>query len=543
MIRRIDQHKTLSGLRSIEGLFLPSDVGWAQGEPNVEPRIQVAPTRSLAGDLGRRPPVVAAIPLLRPSPVSALVVETLIQKLVALVWTNVAGRLRLLTDLATLVSCLVFANWLTHPTAGLMAETLWLGGTLGALWTLAVTVIHHYEQGRKRSAVDDVAIVSLLVCGIGTAVALVGHLGPPPGSTPTAGEFLLVFWPAALAARLLSSCGSYRHDHEPDLQQVLIVGTGSLARMVAEDLRQVKALQLVGLLPLSGEAAAVVRGLPVFDRSITLEQVLRQHPVTEVYLTGSAPEGGVEIQSAIATCERFGVPFALPACGFRLDRAEATNLRTVALNGFVHYSCVRPKPIQLAIKRVIDILAAAAALLILSPLLAVAALLVKATSRGPVFFRQVRSGLHGSPFHMLKFRSMVLNAEQAKGKLQALNEQSGPVFKIRHDPRVTWIGRFLRKHSIDELPQLVNVLRGEMSLVGPRPPVPEEVRKYEAWQRRRLSVRPGLTCVWQVSGRNELSFDQWMYLDMQYIDNWKLSHDLRLILRTLPVVLTGRGAS
>jgi lipopolysaccharide/colanic/teichoic acid biosynthesis glycosyltransferase len=169
--------------------------------------------------------------------------------------------------------------------------------------------------------------------------------------------------------------------------------------------------------------------------------------------------------------------------------------------------------------------------------------IIKLTSRGDILFKQERVGRHGRPFFMLKFRSMVVNAEELKAKLMAQNEQTGPVFKMKRDPRITPIGRFIRKFSIDELPQLINVLRGEMSVVGPRPPVPAEVAKYEAWQRRRLSVRPGLTCVWQVSGRNEISFEEWMYLDMQYIDHWSLAQDFELILKTVPVVLTGRGAS
>ena len=168
---------------------------------------------------------------------------------------------------------------------------------------------------------------------------------------------------------------------------------------------------------------------------------------------------------------------------------------------------------------------------------------MKLTSRGPVLFRQERVGLHGRTFGMLKFRSMVTNAEELKARLMAQNEMSGPVFKMKHDPRITRIGRFIRKYSIDELPQLLNVLRGDMSIVGPRPPVPSEVAKYEAWQRRRLSVRPGLTCVWQVSGRNQISFEEWMLLDMRYIDHWSLAQDFNLILKTVPVVLTGRGAS
>jgi exopolysaccharide biosynthesis polyprenyl glycosylphosphotransferase len=197
----------------------------------------------------------------------------------------------------------------------------------------------------------------------------------------------------------------------------------------------------------------------------------------------------------------------------------------------------------MAMKRLFDIVVSAVALWMLVPLFAVVALLIKLSSRGPILFKQERVGQHGRPFHMLKFRSMVVNAEELKAKLAAQNEMSGPVFKMKNDPRVTWIGRFIRKFSIDELPQFINVLRGEMSIVGPRPPVPGEVARYEPWQRRRLSVRPGLTCIWQVSGRNQISFEEWMYLDMQYIDHWSLKDDLSLLLRTVPVVLTGRGAS
>jgi exopolysaccharide biosynthesis polyprenyl glycosylphosphotransferase len=248
------------------------------------------------------------------------------------------------------------------------------------------------------------------------------------------------------------------------------------------------------------------------------------------------------MQKAIRTCERFGVPFALPAYSFRLERARPAVPSAVS-DGYLHYLTHAPRPYQRSLKRLFDIFASAAALLLLSPLLAAVALIIKLTSKGPVFFKQERMGLHGRPFHMFKFRSMVVNAEQLKDQLRALNEQSGPVFKIKNDPRITPIGRFIRKYSIDELPQLINVLRGDMSIVGPRPPVPKEVAQYEGWQRRRLSVRPGLTCIWQVSGRNQISFQEWMFLDMRYIDHWSLGEDMSLIWKTFPVVLTGRGAS
>jgi exopolysaccharide biosynthesis polyprenyl glycosylphosphotransferase len=187
---------------------------------------------------------------------------------------------------------------------------------------------------------------------------------------------------------------------------------------------------------------------------------------------------------------------------------------------------------------------AAVLLLVLAVPLSVIAILIRITSPGPVLFRQQRSGLNGRPFTMLKFRSMVSNAEQLKQELAALNEMSGPVFKLTNDPRITPIGRFLRRYSIDELPQLINVFRGEMSLVGPRPlPVDEVMRFDDLAHRRRLSVKPGLTCLWQISGRNEVKdFKDWVRLDLEYIDNWSLWLDVKILVRTIPVVLSGTGA-
>jgi exopolysaccharide biosynthesis polyprenyl glycosylphosphotransferase len=183
-------------------------------------------------------------------------------------------------------------------------------------------------------------------------------------------------------------------------------------------------------------------------------------------------------------------------------------------------------------------------LLIVIPVIPLIALAIKLTSPGPVFFRQQRSGLNGSPFTLYKFRTMITNAEQFKHELEAMNEMSGPVFKVTNDPRVTPIGKFLRKYSLDELPQLYNVLRTEMSLVGPRPLPVDEVKRFENLaHRRRLSVKPGLTCIWQISGRNQISdFKDWVRLDLEYIDNWSLWLDLKILIRTIPAVLIGTGA-
>jgi exopolysaccharide biosynthesis polyprenyl glycosylphosphotransferase len=200
-------------------------------------------------------------------------------------------------------------------------------------------------------------------------------------------------------------------------------------------------------------------------------------------------------------------------------------------------------PLQLLLKRILDVAHSALLMLLGLPVLLLVALAIKVTTRGNVLFRQTRCGLNGRTFTLYKFRTMVEGAEARQPDLLHLNEMDGPVFKLREDPRVTALGRFLRKFSLDELPQLWNVLRGDMSLVGPRPPIPEEVARYERWQRRRLAMKPGLTCLWQVSGRNELDFQQWMELDLEYIDTWSPWLDFKILLKTIPAVISGRGAS
>jgi len=197
---------------------------------------------------------------------------------------------------------------------------------------------------------------------------------------------------------------------------------------------------------------------------------------------------------------------------------------------------------ELFFKESFDRLVSCLLLIILSPLFLIISLAIKLTSPGPVLFKQERCGLNGRKFTFYKFRSMVNDAEKLQEKLYHLNETTGPIFKMHHDPRVTKVGRFLRHTTLDELPQLINVLKGEMSLVGPRPPIPLEVEKYDTWQRRRLSMKPGMTCIWQVSGRSEILFEKWMELDLEYIDNWSLGIDFKILLKTIPALLNRRGA-
>ena len=195
------------------------------------------------------------------------------------------------------------------------------------------------------------------------------------------------------------------------------------------------------------------------------------------------------------------------------------------------------------IKRIIDIVASFIGLILLSPLILIVSILIKLESKGEVIFKQKRVGLNGKEFYMYKFRSMVINAEELKAELESQNEMSGPMFKIKDDPRITKIGKFIRKTSIDELPQLINVIKGDMSLVGPRPSLPKEVKKFEQWMMERLEVKPGLTCIWQISGRNNIDFEDWMKLDIKYVRERSIKLDIKLILKTVLVLFGDKNAS
>lgn len=246
-----------------------------------------------------------------------------------------------------------------------------------------------------------------------------------------------------------------------------------------------------------------------------------------------------EIQKFIYTCAETGVVFRMQSQLLNFVKMQST-MSFLNQMPFLTFRNTPDNYLALKVKVFIDFAFSLCILLTLSPIMLLIAFLIKLDG-GPVFFLQNRMGLNGRRFMCLKFRTMVVNAEKLQESLLSKNEQEGPVFKIRNDPRVTSIGRFLRKTSLDELPQFINVLRGEMAVVGPRPPIPSEVKQYKRWQNRRLSMKPGITCIWQVSGRNNIPFEQWMKLDMQYIDTWSLKLDLIILLKTVKVVFTGDG--
>ena len=282
--------------------------------------------------------------------------------------------------------------------------------------------------------------------------------------------------------------------------------------------------------------------LEPWETALAVSKILTTTVVDEV-IFAVTPTELAHIEPALLKCELLGVQthVSLEMENLHVARAISSELRGIPMLTFTTTPLEHG---QLLIKRAIDVIGSIALLVSMTPLMLLTAIAVKATSSGPIFFRQTRSGANGRPFVMYKFRSMCDDAETLQAQLVAANEVSGPVFKIRNDPRLTSIGGFLRRSSFDELPQLWNVLRGEMSLVGPRPPIPSEVMQYEAWQRRRLSMKPGLTCLWQVSGRSEIAdFETWMKLDLKYIDSWSLSLDLKILAKTLPAVFTARGAA
>lgn len=272
-----------------------------------------------------------------------------------------------------------------------------------------------------------------------------------------------------------------------------------------------------------------------------LQRALEEYAIDEIIFT-DVVEVMPQVEEMVLLCSEQGVRTTIAADLFSIGMVKS-GLSYFGGMPLIHFQTPPGDRWELAVKRMLDVVISGVLLVVLAPFMLVIAAIIRFTSPGPVFFSQKRVGLNGRLFEMHKFRSMVADADKHLEKLRSLNEMTGPAFKMRNDPRVTTVGRWLRRSSLDELPQLWNVFVGEMSLVGPRPPVPGEVSLYERKDRRRLSMRPGLTCTWQVSGRNNIQdFESWVKLDLEYIDNWSLSRDLLLMFRTIPAVLFGSGA-
>ncbi len=333
------------------------------------------------------------------------------------------------------------------------------------------------------------------------------------------------------------------HSKGYNQENLLIVGTGKRARefIRAVTLHKDWGLAIVGLVDDDHDMyGKQVDGHRVIGRIQDIPFLINHLVVDRVIFV--VPRMWLHrIEDAILACEEVGISTSLSLDLYNLHIARA---RQTDFNGFplLEFETFHAKEWQLFLKRLMDIVVSLIALSLFSPLMLIVAILLKVTSKGPIFFKQTRAGLKGRKFTLYKFRSMVVDAEARKNELLTQNEMDGPVFKIKSDPRITPIGYFLRKTSIDELPQFINVLKGDMSIVGPRPPLPSEVENYQIWQRRRLSLKPGITCIWQVSGRNKIGFDEWMKMDLDYIDRWSLLLDVRIFFKTFIVVLVGYGA-
>jgi exopolysaccharide biosynthesis polyprenyl glycosylphosphotransferase len=464
---------------------------------------------------------------------------------------TLSGLALTLAELALTAGAFFLAGWVRASVAVeagkpfFLREHLWLLWVVGPVWTVFLWRWGAHRSQRTASAAVEVWKVIQAV-GVGMAVVVaaivVRKFDPSRG-------FLVLFAGVDFAALLLfrlAAVAVARHQRKRgyDRLYVLVAGTGKSARRHLEELRAHPewGLEARGVVSEAPHLAIdAVAGVRLLGSIADLPTLLRTQVVDEVHFAVSR-RTLERLDEAVRVCDEMGVTVRV-AMGFLGGLNSRPALEAVGGAPFLTLSSAPRDGAGLVLKRVFDVVVSGVALVAALPILLAAAAAIKLTSPGPVIFRQKRSGMNGRVFTLYKFRTMVANAEALKGDLQTRNEMDGPVFKIKNDPRVTRVGRVLRKLSIDELPQLWNVLRGDMSIVGPRPPIPTEVEKYERWQRRRLSMRPGITCIWQVSGRNTVDFKRWMEMDLEYIDNWSLALDLKILLKTIPAVLSSRGAS
>lgn len=446
------------------------------------------------------------------------------------------------------------------PEPASFADYAWLAWTLPFITVLTLHLHGYYQSQRLRSFGDTSRIVFLASLETAVAAMVIGFFfsrdrlsdltsGIVVGDAISRGVLVLV--PLILFVLLLAKTWAVKRilvalrHRGYNWRSVLLVGSGDNLREFIALVRSHPfwGFKLLGIVDDSGREGPMVDDVPVVGTLATLTDYVRSTPVDEVVFVPGRRSLD-ELAPYFQQCEVIGRRTRLALNFFRrkISRPVLDSFEDMPV---LTYSPVREMNAALLFKYAFDRVASGLILLALLPVLVAVALAVKLTSaswRDPIFYGQTRLGLNGRPFKLWKYRSMHVNADRMLDKLADQNEMTGPVFKIRKDPRITPVGRILRKTSLDELPQLWNVLKGEMSLVGPRPPLPSEVDKYDPWQRRRLSMKPGITCIWQVSGRNQLPFETWMKLDLEYIDNWSLMLDFKILVKTVYVVATGYGA-
>jgi exopolysaccharide biosynthesis polyprenyl glycosylphosphotransferase len=358
-------------------------------------------------------------------------------------------------------------------------------------------------------------------------------------------SFIFIFWLVALVAScalrttLRLFLGEVRRKGH-NLRNIIIVGSGQRGHRLGKQIhaREEMGYSLLGYIDNHHGHTHVEPLLGTLDEAA---EILSHQPVDEVLVALPVKSYYQTIAAIVSVCEELGITVRIPADFFHLRLATA-RMDRIGEEPILTLQTPMPSEPGLFVKRSVDFVCSLFALVALTPLFAAIAAAVKLESKGPVFFAQERVGLGRRRFRMYKFRSMVPDAEARMKDLEAHNEASGAAFKMRNDPRVTRVGRFLRRYSLDELPQFWNVFVGDMSIVGPRPMSLRDANALQSrWQKRRFSVKPGLTCLWQATGRHEVDFDQWMKLDLQYIDNWSIKLDFQLMLKTVPAVIRGTG--
>ena len=463
-----------------------------------------------------------------------------------------------LFDLAALAGYFLFATWVTSQemkgvsfervlAMRIKASNLLIVMAFLLVWHGLFSFFKLYHSRRLTTIQEDMLEI-FKAATFGTFVLMLGSIFF--NIRLVNGLFLGVFWSAAvlgtMASRLILKYGLKKiRNRGRNLRSILVVGTSSRALRFVDKVLNTpefgyrimgfvdEGSGMMGFEKSGHHLVADFNSLPALLRTAVIDEVVICLPIKSYY---------PQISQIVSDCERQGILVRFPSDFFNLKLGRVRPEEQEE-DAFITVSTGRMEGTPVMVKYILDFFGSLLLLIVLSPLLLAVALLLMMTSSGPVFFIQDRVGLHKRIFRLYKFRTMVADAEARIAALETLNEIDGPAFKIRNDPRITGIGNFLRKTSIDELPQLINVLKGEMSLVGPRPlPVRDYNGFDQDWQRRRFSVRPGITCLWQINGRCSVSFSEWMKMDMQYIDQWSFWLDLKILVLTIPAALRGSGA-
>lgn len=460
-----------------------------------------------------------------------------------------------LSDIIILLAALIITSWLTIykgnkitllEVFSIRLKVINFIGFLGMLllWNFLFNIFQLYRSRRLDSGFSEWKDI-VKVTTVGMAIfALIGYVFRIILFTPL---FIAVFWLSSTAltisfrSLLRFVLGRIRR-YGRNLRFLLIVGTNQRAQKFVHMIEQKKeyGYHVVGYIDKSvytpGDKINLLGTLDDFSA------ILKKYIIDEVVIALPIKSSYEDIQEIVQQAEEQGITIRHLSQLFntKVARSRAELFENISV---LTISSGPQEGWQYLAKRVIDIIFSVLLIIMCSPLMVLAAAVIMIDSPGPVLFIQKRVGYNKRIFSLYKFRTMVVNAEGLQKDIESLNEMDGPVFKIQNDPRITRAGKFLRKASIDELPQLFNVIRGDMSLVGPRPlPVRDYFGFNQDWQRRRFSVLPGVTCTWQINGRNDVSFEDWMKMDMEYIDNWKLSYDLKILFKTIPVVLKSKGA-